>query len=568
MSTHVCDEATRREPTRREGGRVRAAMVAFGVSVVGCGPGTIGEATEQAAGPIPGGETQIEGTSLDAMFVQAGIDFDVPVRLLKSIAWVETGAEMIEGEEEFEGRPAARGMMALRGVQLEEGAAYAGVAIDDAAHEPEANIRAAAAVLSKLADDAGVHRADIGAWADVVVSYAGIEALEARAYYVHNQIYEVIRHGVATEVLEVEPLLDAVPQFPMMDSSPSEGPDYAPAAWRPSPNYSSRPSGSVGDPQMVIIHTCEGSYAGCWSWLKNSASGVSAHYVVNTSGSEITQLVRENKKAWHIAAKYKCSLNDATSCGLNGYSSNNFTVGIEHAGYAKQSSWDSGLLSASAKLVCDITKDQAIARDKYHIVGHGQLQPYNRIDPGPNWPWASYIDQVNSYCGSSLPPDDPPPDDPPDDPPDEDPNQPSGDFDVIVDSNDAMNGASASFAVSSAWTGSKNVSDYYNTGYWWRSTGSSSDLASFEVYLSQARTITVYAWWTAASDRSTKAPFVVFDGDGVQLDVVYVDQQHNGGQWVELGVYEFTSGWNAVGLSRWTTPGAVVIADAVRFVEE
>ena len=59
------------------------------------------------------------------------------------------------------------------------------------------------------------------------------------------------------------------------------------------------------------------------------------------------------------------------------------------------------LIAQSAKLVCDITKRNNIPRDKYHIVGHGQLQPYNRTDPGPNWPWAAYLDSVRSYCGDT-----------------------------------------------------------------------------------------------------------------------------------------------------------------------
>ena len=74
--------------------------------------------------------------------------------------------------------------------------------------------------------------------------------------------------------------------------------DYGPAIWRPSPNYNARPSGYT--PSMVIIHSCEGNYAGCWGWLANSQSGASAHYVVHESGSEITQLVRESHRAWHI----------------------------------------------------------------------------------------------------------------------------------------------------------------------------------------------------------------------------------------------------------------------------
>jgi hypothetical protein len=33
---------------------------------------------------------------------------------------------------------------------------------------------------------------------------------------------------------------------------------------------------------------------------------------------------------------------------------------------------------------------------------------------------------------------------------------------------------------------------------------------------------------------------------------------------VTLGTWNFTAGWNKVVLSRWATPGKVVIADAVR----
>jgi hypothetical protein len=77
----------------------------------------------------------------------------------------------------------------------------------------------------------------------------------------------------------------------------------------------------------------------------------------------------------------------------------------------------------------------------------------------------------------------------------------------------------------------------------------------------------VQAWWTAAGDRSTKAPFLIYDANQVQLDTVYVNQQQNGGKWVDLGTYSFTTGWNVVALSRWTTGSGVVVADAVRFSE-
>ncbi len=547
---------------------------ALGLFAAGCGPlGEIGAGPDDDT--LPAGETQAEGTSAEAVFANAAAEFDVPASLLKSIAWAETRWQMITGEVEHEGLDPAYGIMALRGGRLLDGAELAGVEPEVAATELGANVRAAAAWLSARGAASGIDRADEGAWAEIVADYSGIEGLEGRAMYVHGEVYHALRAGIVTEGLALD-ALDVAPLFPLADQQLEPGPDYASAVWRASPNHSARPSGKAGDPQIVIIHTCEGSYSGCWSWLKSSQSGVSAHYVVNATGSEVSQLVRENRKAWHIAADYKCKLNAGVACDLGGYGSNNFTVGIEHAGYAKQSSWDEGLLHASAKLTCDISKDQSIVRDSYHIVGHGQLQPYNRVDPGPNWPWGKYIDLVNGYCGGGNPqpppPDEPPPQEPqpdPQPPPQDQPPQPEPQPPttlIVVDSNNALNASNAKCAVSGSWTASNNVAGYYKTGYWWRSTGESSDLAEFRAYLPSARTLKVEAWWPAAGNRSAAAPFVIYDGNGAHLDTVYVNQQKSGNQWVALGTFKFTAGWNVVGLSRWTDPGAVVVADAVRFV--
>ena len=256
-----------------------------------------------------------------------------------------------------------------------------------------------------------------------------------------------------------------------------------------------------------------------------------------------------------------------TRCDLGGRSSS-FTI-IEHAGYASQSSWSSGLTDASAQLLCDITDDWDIPIDRYHVVGHGQLQPYNRVDPGPNWPWGAYLDRASALCGASgggtggggtgggggsggdggsaggEP-------------------SSSGAIDLVIDSNSYGQGPDTEIEVSGYWTGSNNVAGYYNTGYYWRSTGSSADAASFWFYLPQPETLTVQAWWAAASDRSRAAPFISYDATGAEIGRITVDQSSGGGAWATLGTYDFTEGWNRVALSRWTTPGYVVIADAVR----
>jgi N-acetyl-anhydromuramyl-L-alanine amidase AmpD len=473
-------------------------------------------------------------TELEAVFARAGKEFGVPADLLKSVGYVETRWQMVRGEEEFPGQAPAFGIMALRGERLERGARLAGVAPGAARSEVAANIRAAAALLSAYAEELGIDRTELGAWAPAVARYSGIADAEAQAVYVHRDVYAVLQKGVVGRTPGGALVASVMPRFVRPNLAPPKepllavAPDYPVAGtiWRPSPNYNARPTGDIGQVHMVIIHTCEGSYTSCWSWLTNSAAQASAHYVVKEDGSEISQLVREASRAWHIAATYDCSLNSSHECWRNGYSSNHFTIGIEHGGFASQSSFPTAQVDASAKLSCDISKAYGIPRDRYHYVAHGQLQPYNRTDPGPNWPWTDYLNRINAHCGAS-----------------------SG---LIIDSNNANNNTSQGYiSLSANWVSTSSTPGYYGSGYYYATTAAVSDPASFYFYLPAGGTKTIDAWWTAGTNRAPAAPFIAY-------------QQASGGQWNTLGTWTFSAGWNRIAVSRWTTSGYVVIADAIR----
>jgi N-acetyl-anhydromuramyl-L-alanine amidase AmpD/predicted small lipoprotein YifL len=524
------------------------AAAAALLSLAACGPQEPTTTPEPAAVEDARTPAQREAErtpyALDGAFAKAAADFRVPANLLKAISYTETRFESVKGEVEFEGMPAAYGVMALRGENVANGARLAGLSEEAVRTQPEANIRAAAALLSAHADELGVKREDLGAWASAVVKLSGITNAEAQANYVHAEVYEVLRKGVVASTPEGHVAVSLMPtqveaQYGSSGTVRAMSADYAPAIWRPSPNYNSRPAGT--DVSMIIIHTCEGSYSSCWSWLTNSASGVSAHYVVNESGSEISQLVLEANRGWHIGASYDCNLNGGVMCGANGQSVNNFSVGIEHGGYASQSSFPATQIDASAKLSCDITKGQGIVRDSYHIVAHGRLQPATRTDPGPNWPWSTYISKIQSYCGTTS----------------------TG---LIIDSNNNNNDTSKGYieVTGTSWVSSANVGGYYGSGYYASPTAAVSEPATFWFYLPAAATKTVDAWWTSATDRSTTAPFVVWNAAGTKLATVSVNQQINGGRWNTLGTYNFSAGWNKVQVSRWTTAGYYVIADAIQ----
>ncbi|MBL8913064.1 MAG: N-acetylmuramoyl-L-alanine amidase [Archangium sp.] len=502
-----------------------------------------------------GGDEEVSARTAplyDADFQAAGEEFDVPPALLKALSWSLTRYEMVTGEGEFEGGRVSIGLMGLSAEAVTEGALLAHVSEDQVRTEAKANIRAAAAVLSARATVAGVERAKLLSWSTVIGDYAGLDDLEARAAFLRGEVYTALELGVGApgDALSEDARAEvqgALGEYADVQQGLTRAPDFGSGVWRPSPNFNSR---GGERPKFVVIHTCEGAYSGCWGWLTNTRAGASAHYVVNSTGSEISQLVRESDRAWHIAAEYQCSRNGNQMCGLNGASSNTHSVGIEHAGFASQSSWPAGQIDASARLVCNITKDWGIARDRFHIVGHGQLQPWNRTDPGANWPWTSYLQKINAACGTT---------------PNPNPNPNPTPTEVIIDSNNANNNQAKGYIqVSANWKSSTNVAGYYGSGYWHAPTASVSDGAAFFFKVDTAGARTIDAWWTAASDRSTGATFVAFNAQGDRIGEGTVNQTINGGKWNQVGRFNFTVGWNKIVLSRWQAPGKVVIADAVR----
>ncbi len=499
----------------------------------------------------------------------------VPEALLLAIAKVETGVEPVIGEEEFPGQPPAAGVMGLRGDRLLEAAELAGLDAELVRTDTSASALAAAALLEQWAAEEGIDTGDLAAWAPLVARYSGIDDPEAAAEYVWYEVYAALQTGVDANGYASAPV-DVSPRYRAPAHSRARTGDSG-TVWSASPNYSSR-SGASAD--FVIIHTCEGSYSGCWSWLANGSSGVSAHYVVNDSGSEVRQLVDEDQKAWHISANYDCDNNSGIECSRDGTSMNNISVGIEHAGYGSQTSWNSGLISRSAALTCGVTDRHAIPRDSYHIVGHGQLQPWNRSDPGAAWPWSSYLDQVKAACGdtgssgtgtggsgsggsgsggsggsgsggsgSGGSGSGPAPT--------------AGTF--IIDSNNTLNDVNWYMSeVSSAWWGSTSASGYYNTGYWVAPTESVSDPASFWFLTETEQCYTVEAWWTASSNRGSALSFMGWDESDREVGRVTVNMQTNGSRWNTLGEWTFPAGMNRVLLSRWAATGYYAVADAVR----
>jgi hypothetical protein len=136
---------------------------------------------------------------------------------------------------------------------------------------------------------------------------------------------------------------------------------------------------------------------------------------------------------------------------------------------------------------------------------------------------------------------------------------------IVVDSENANNNAAnAKVEYAGTWTVSTATPGYHATSYRWAATEQASAPATFSFYLPAAATRTIDAWWVAGTNRSSAATFIVYDASGAEVGRVTKNQQTAGGQWNAIGTFAFKAGWNRVVLSRWQTPGSVVIADAIR----
>lgn len=118
---------------------------------------------------------------------------------------------------------------------------------------------------------------------------------------------------------------------------------------------------------------------------------VSAHYLVNDiDDRDIYQLVDENKRAYHAGI----------SAWRNDKMLNDTSIGIEivNAGYKTDSTgikifpdFDDAQVKKVAALVKDIATRYMIPAT--NIIGHSDIAPTRKQDPGPKFPWKKLYDQ-------------------------------------------------------------------------------------------------------------------------------------------------------------------------------
>jgi len=147
------------------------------------------------------------------------------------------------------------------------------------------------------------------------------------------------------------------------------------ATWVPSPNHDVRRA------QLIVLHYTEQDSAERSLYTlrtRNSGGPVSAHYLVGDDG-HIYQLVADDHRAWHAGAGSWGSIHELNSASIG--------IEIDNDGVEP---FSEPQVAALLRLLDDLTTRHRIP--KTEVIGHSDLAPGRKIDPGPLFPWKRLFD--------------------------------------------------------------------------------------------------------------------------------------------------------------------------------
>lgn len=378
----------------------------------------------------------------------------IPRGMLEAVSYYYTrfvhiayDAEDVENQEDI---PRVYGLMGLtldgKGV-FRENLSYVSrlskVPPEDIISSPEQNVLAYAAAFAHLQREKKITSSRVEDYAPILEELSELPLLatpDGRGFAMNSFLYSVYAFLASQEWCrqfdvpcrevdmkrlfgkELELLQSAKVFMPVAEPTGGEGEkvsgrakilsageaDYENALWVPagSCNYTPMSGRNVS---AVTIHYTSGTYSGAIAWFQNcSYNGVgaraSAHYVIRSFDGQITQMVREKDKAWHVGA------------------ANAYTIGIEHEAYGNVAEYFTpAMYQASADLLRDIchrnqidphrmfyrdTLDDGTQLNKglhslgsstacTKIRGHQHYPDQTHTDPGPYWNWNYYYKLVN-----------------------------------------------------------------------------------------------------------------------------------------------------------------------------
>lgn len=138
--------------------------------------------------------------------------------------------------------------------------------------------------------------------------------------------------------------------------------------------------------QFVVLHYTNASLERSLALLTHGE--VSSHYLIGDGPATVYQLVDESRRAWHAG--------DSQWQGRTWLNSSSIGIEIVNAGFTDTPAgrvwhpYSEAQIQSLIALLKDIVKRNGI--EPRHIIGHSDIAPLRKQDPGPLFPWKRLAD--------------------------------------------------------------------------------------------------------------------------------------------------------------------------------
>lgn len=159
----------------------------------------------------------------------------------------------------------------------------------------------------------------------------------------------------------------------------------------PSANYGDRRNDRV--PDLIVLHyTGFADTKTAIARLTTAGTEISAHYIVQEDG-KIIQCVPESRRAWHAGASSWAGESDVNSASIG--------IEIVNGGH------DRGLPPYPLRQIAAVialSRGIMIRRNipRHRVVGHSDIAPGRKQDPGEHFPWQLLADSGVGYYVSPV----------------------------------------------------------------------------------------------------------------------------------------------------------------------
>ena len=137
---------------------------------------------------------------------------------------------------------------------------------------------------------------------------------------------------------------------------------------------------------LILHYTALSSVEDSIKYLCDKKNKVSCHYIISQNGN-IYNLVNEKHRAWHAGQSAWLLEKDLNSASIG--------IELDFSSNNNNNKFSTLLIKSLICLLKYLKKKYKI--DKKNILGHSDIAPYRKIDPGKTFPWKKLCNLDLSY---------------------------------------------------------------------------------------------------------------------------------------------------------------------------